>query len=152
MRFKILKDGTLFHVLLANGKYKLLDKYTVKHFLLNYDETASKEPLHDELPEVFDDYCGELVASLDENMSLIIHSPELFRYIMMFDANDCPYYTLQQYAELHEHNDSVIRKLCLAGRIPGALQIGHGWLIPKGTPYPKDMRAGRDMSKRRKKQ
>ncbi len=42
--------------------------------------------MYDDLSEVFDDYCGELVASLDENLSLIIYSPELFRYIINPDT------------------------------------------------------------------
>lgn len=33
-----------------------------------------------------------------------------------------------------------IQKLCGEDRIPGAMRIGHAWLIPKSAEKPKDMR------------
>ena len=33
-----------------------------------------------------------------------------------------------------------IQKLCGEDRIPGAVRIGHAWLIPKSADKPRDMR------------
>ena len=50
------------------------------------------------------------------------------------------YLTTMEYAELHGKQDSIVRRICRAGRIPGAIQKGKSWLIPKNAPYPTDER------------
>ena len=45
------------------------------------------------------------------------------------------YVTLTEYAKIHNLTDnSHIRKLCIAGKIPGAVKIGNAWAIPEDTP------------------
>jgi excisionase family DNA binding protein len=48
--------------------------------------------------------------------------------------------TPQQAAELWSITDRRIQALCADGRIPGAVRLGRGWLIPKDAPKPADGR------------
>lgn len=43
--------------------------------------------------------------------------------------------SLPEYADKVGRNTSVVRRKCIAGRIPGAVKIGRNWLIPKDAPY-----------------
>ena len=48
--------------------------------------------------------------------------------------------TPQQAAELWGITDRRVQALCANGQIEGAVRLGRGWLIPKGTPKPADGR------------
>ena len=44
------------------------------------------------------------------------------------------YVSLTEYAKIHNMVDnSYVRKLCIAGKIPGAIKIGNAWAIPENT-------------------
>ena len=46
------------------------------------------------------------------------------------------YVTLTEYAKTHNLSDtSYMRRLCIAGKVPGAVKIGNAWAIPENTPY-----------------
>lgn len=49
--------------------------------------------------------------------------------------------TPQQIAGRWSITDRRVQALCAKGQIDGAVKLGHGWLIPKATPKPKDGRA-----------
>ena len=48
--------------------------------------------------------------------------------------------TPQQAAEKWSITDRRVQALCANGQIDGAIKLGRGWLIPKGTPKPADSR------------
>jgi len=43
--------------------------------------------------------------------------------------------SLSEYAEEIGVNPIVVRQKVLRGNLPGAVKVGHAWLVPKGTPY-----------------
>ena len=49
--------------------------------------------------------------------------------------------TPQQAAEKWGITDRRVQALCVNGQIDGAVRLGRGWLIPKGTSKPPDGRA-----------
>ena len=147
MRFKLIKSYELYYFLRSNGKYLILLKDDARNKILNY-ELIAEEAFEGE--DSFIDLEGQLIASLNEQADLVVHSPELFRELMIPDELSFPYDSLSEFAEKHSRTDSNVRKLCRAGRIPGAVLIGSMWFIPKNADYPDDNRAGRIMPKRRK--
>jgi hypothetical protein len=48
--------------------------------------------------------------------------------------------TPQQAAEKWGITDRRVQALCVNGQVNGAVRLGRGWLIPKGTPKPPDGR------------
>lgn len=144
MFFKINKVEDEYHVLFSSGQVKYFDDTNIGAFLSHYDESIKN--LEDGVSENFEDYYGNTVAILDSNRDLIIKDASLLRCVAY--PSEFPYYTASEYAELNERKTAIVLRHCREGRIPGVVHIGSLWLIPKGTPYPKDNRAGRDMSKR----
>lgn len=49
------------------------------------------------------------------------------------------YLSVTEYAKLNGKDVGNVRRLLLAGRIDGQ-KVGNQWIIPEGTPYPKDKR------------
>ena len=49
--------------------------------------------------------------------------------------------TPQQAAEKWGITDRRVQALCVNGQVDGAVRLGRGWLIPKGTPKPPDGRS-----------
>jgi len=61
--------------------------------------------------------------------------------------------TPQQAAEKWGITDRRVQALCVNGQVEGAVRLGRGWLIPKGTHKPPDGRAknGRVAAKNKEK-
>ena len=61
--------------------------------------------------------------------------------------------TPQQAADQWGITDRRVQALCVNGQVDGAVRLGRGWLIPKGTPKPPDGRArnGRVAAKNKEK-
>jgi hypothetical protein len=52
------------------------------------------------------------------------------------------YETAQEAAGRFGIDDSQVRRLCIAGRVPGAVKVGRQWLIPSGA-WPEETGFGR---------
>lgn len=89
---------------------------------------------------------GQVLVSVDNENHLVIHSIPFLRKLMA--PVESTFLSINEYANLHGRSRAIVSKLCRNGRIEGAIQKGATWLIPKYAPYPRDNRAGRDMSKR----
>ena len=50
------------------------------------------------------------------------------------------YWKIDEVAEQWGISQRRIQTLCAAGKVPGATRFGRAWMIPKGTPKPKDGR------------
>jgi excisionase family DNA binding protein len=44
---------------------------------------------------------------------------------------DKPYYSPEEVAEYYDVSPETIRRMCRDGQIPGAIQIGRQWRIPR---------------------
>lgn len=58
------------------------------------------------------------------------------------------YETAQEAAGRFGVDDSQVRRLCIAGRVPGAVKVGRQWLIPSGA-WPEETGFGRPPEWRR---
>ena len=50
------------------------------------------------------------------------------------------YMTVAEAAEKREVTNRIIQKMCLEGRIEGAVKFGRSWAIPEYADRPKDRR------------
>ena len=128
---------------MSSGEIHYFDESAVRNFIANNnheDQTPNQSATE------INDYIGEIVAILDDNHNLIIRDASFLRNMMC--PSEFPYWTAAEYAELNGRKVPIILRHCREKRIPGAINVGSSWFIPKGTVYPKDQRAGRDMSKR----
>ena len=79
-----------------------------------------------------EDVKGQTLAIVDDTLTLIIYSP-----IQLSPVEETTeYISAREYACLHGKPHSLIRRLCMEGRIPGVQKNSSGWLIPKNVPYP----------------
>ncbi len=144
MFFKVNKIENEYHVLFSTGEIKYFNEATIGTFISRYD---TLEDLEDKpLPKIFEQYDGTTVAILESNRELIVKDASILRCIEY--PSEFPYYTVAEYADKHDRKGSIVLRYCKEKRFPGVITIGSRWLIPKNAPYPKDNRAGRDMSKR----
>lgn len=109
-----------------------------RKYFSNY-ETLETEPTTDKpLIEILENYEGDLLLLIDENGILEIHDAVFFRSLI--NPDEFPYYTTQEFADMHGKQRSLIIRLCKAKRIQGAVQVGQIWYIPKTAEYPPDNR------------
>ena len=96
-----------------------------------------------------EDYPGKTRAYIDEEFTLHIYAPNVFAPIAKKAApsrksksqtGETKYLTITEYAKVVNRSKPRIRVLCSEGRFPGAVRKGRVWLIPEGTPFPKDKR------------
>ena len=144
MKYRLMKCNDKIHLLLFNGELKILTTDEARRYVFNFDSIEfPDEP--DEM-SLFDDYKGIPLVSLDDNGTLVVHNAQFIRELAT--PSEFPYLTVPEYADKYGKKTSIVRRLCLEGRLEGAVQRGATWYIPMDTPYPADGRAGRDMSKR----
>lgn len=91
-----------------------------------------------------EDAAGETLAYVDDTYKLIILDEQAF--VGLFKP-ETKYISVSEYATLYGKCRATVKNLCVAGKLPGAYKTSSGWLIPEGTPYPKDGRVGRTAKK-----
>lgn len=141
MEYKLFKYGSEYQLMLATGEIQMLTVEQVREFILNF-ETFEIEQGVDLLIGKAE---GELLATLNDQKELTLYTAAFLNDIF-FDES--AYVSIQEYADMHGKKRAIVSRLCNDGRISGAIRKGTKWYIPKDAPYPKDCRAGRDMSKR----
>ena len=83
---------------------------------------------------------GETLAYIDDSNKLIVLNESAFADIVQKEEK---YISASEYAALHDKGNAIVKRLCLAGKLPGAYKTSSGWLIPENTPYPEDGRTKR---------
>ncbi len=144
MKYRLVRHCGELHLLLFNGEIHILSTDEARRYVFNFDSIDL--PNEPDKMSLFDEYKGDPLVSLDDSGNLIVHNAQFLRKLTM--PSEFPYYTVPEYAAKHGKKTSIVRRLCLEGRLEGATQIGASWYIPKHAAYPDDRRAGRDMSKR----
>lgn len=142
MKMALIRCGKQMQ-LVSQNKKTAISLENARNIILRCDTFVSTSERIDE--SLIDDN-GEMLISLSDDNKLIIYNTAFFCELM--HEYEFPYYTAEEYAQKHNRNSTLVRKLCREGRLSGAIQVGSSWLIPKDTLYPRDGRAGRDMSKR----
>lgn len=145
MKYKLFKCDNELHLILSTGEIKIISYEEVGAYVLNFDSFESSGPASTLAEQMFDRYRGEPLLALDDSSHLIVYNANFLREIF-FDEN--AYLKIQAYADMIGKSRIRVLQLCKEGRIPGAIQRGTKWYIPKDAQYPDDARAGRDMSKR----
>ena len=83
---------------------------------------------------------GETLAYVDDAYKLVILNEQAFAGLFKPETK---YISASEYAALHNKGNAIVKRLCLAGKLPGAYKTSSGWLIPEKTPYPEDGRTKR---------
>ena len=139
MKARLIYQGEQIQVLLCTGKIKNVSLADARSFLLSYDDPKNYTGAGKWDYEIkMEEYSGKTVAIVDANGDLSIKDPAAFRSIM--DGAAVEYMTVAEYAALHGKQVAIVRRMCQNERIPGTIQKGKTWLIPKGSPYPSDNR------------
>lgn len=87
-----------------------------------------------------EDADGETLAYIDDSNKLIVLNDKTFAEIVQKEEK---YISASEYAAQHDKGNAIIKRLCLAGKLPGAYKTSSGWLIPENAPYPEDGRTKR---------
>lgn len=87
----------------------------------------------------------DLLAIVDDEYKLVIHSSELLKAIMG-TSNYCKFISTEKYAAKHGKGKAIVLRMCREGRIEGAVQVNSIWIIPEDAPYPSDGRLGSRVS------
>lgn len=132
-------EGTL-KLLLCTGKIKTISQAEAYEFLSNFDDpnyyagtgTWDYEDLS------MEEFRGETVAYVTDAGELCMLESRCVRDFLQPPATE--WLSVNDYAELHSRSVTLVRRLCRTGRIPGTLNIGTTWIIPKDAPYPADER------------
>lgn len=140
MKARLLKYDNKLELLTCTGDIAFVSNSQARQFLLNFDnpDYCAGNGTWD-YPEVtMENYHGETIAYVSDNGELCVSDPTWFRTLV--NSSVAVMVTVPQYAKLHNVTDSLIRRLCRTGRIPGAVQKGSAWLVPEDAPYPADER------------
>lgn len=84
-----------------------------------------------------EDASGEMLAYVDDTYKLVVLNEQAFAGLFMPETK---YISASECAALHDKGNAIVKRLCLAGKLPGAYKTSSGWLIPENTPYPIDGR------------
>lgn len=145
MKYKLFKQNNDYYLTLTTGEAQLLTVEQVRALVLSFGSFAVEETAFVSFSIQFDESSSEHIASINDDNTLTLYS-SAFLSDIFFDES--AYVSVQEYAEIHGKKRAIVSRLCNDGRIPGAVRKGTKWYIPKNATYPKDCRAGRDMSKR----
>lgn len=141
MKARLLYNtNNVIQLLLCNGKIVNLLNTEAADFILHFDdEKYYQGPGKWDYEDLtMEDYTGETIAVVDDNGVLHVENAEYLRAVL--SENAIKYLTAKDYGEKHGKKSAIIRRLCLADRLPGAILKGKVWLIPENCPYPKDER------------
>jgi len=134
MKLRVIEDRKRRLILCPNGSIMKADKDALAKLLTGFRKPTSFKGdegyWNGEITDMEDVY-GVTLAYVDEMSRLVILSDKLFE-----PEKTVVYVTVTEYAELHGRGIGIVKRLCLDGRIEGAIKKSNGWLIPKDTPYP----------------
>lgn len=140
MKARLVRVNESWHLLLCTGDIKVLKAEDALAFVLNFDDpkyySGPGKWDAEDLP--MENYRGETVAIVNDDNNLYIQNSKLLRAI--FSRPEIKYLTISEYAQLHQKQNTAVRRMCQNGRIDGAIIKGKTWLIPESSPYPKDER------------
>lgn len=136
MKAQLVFSQDSLYLLLCSGKNEKISEEVAKEFLLSYDDSKYYSgPAELNFNDfIMEPYQGTTIAIVDDNDILHVFNSKQFRHI--FTGKELKLLTVPEYAALHGKKNSIIRRLCLEGRIKGAIQKGSRWLIPEDSPYP----------------
>ena len=143
MKARIIRQADKsLRLILCSGKMKVISLEEAKAFLLTFNH---KEHFTETLQTEFfknnmETYTGVTLAYVNENEELVITDPSFLQDLFFEDQVN--YLTAAEYGAKHGKKPGIIKKLCRAERIPGAVQKGTRWLVPSDAPYPADARVG----------
>lgn len=146
MKFKIKAVADEIHLLCCDGTISIISEKDVAELIFNYDMFDAEKNETIDMLKMCQKHKGVQLATLHDDNTLEIHDASFMKKIMY--PKEFPYYTPDEFAQKHNRQGRIVRRLCNDGRIEGAIQVGQTWFIPRFAEYPSDQRAGRDMSKR----
>lgn len=136
MKARLLQSNGSLQLLICTGVIKIVSLSEAKEFLLSFFS-----PSHYEGPGTWDyedvsleTYAGDTIAQVEDNGTMSVIDGETFRSIVSYEGPKL--LTAPEYGKLHGKKSAIVRRFCLQGRIPGAIQKGGYWLIPEDAPYP----------------
>ena len=140
MKARLLEHEGAYHLLLCTGIIKYPTPEEARHFLLHYDDPQFYDgnSTWDDDTISMSDYSGQTIAIVSDQRVLEVHNPRLYRLLLC--PQEVALLTIPEYAKKHGKKPAIVRRFCLAGRIPGTTQKGSRWLIPEDAPYPIDGR------------
>lgn len=143
MKARMIFFDEQLQLLLCNGKVRILTLVEARDFLLSFSDPShyAGDGTWNNGVVTMENYGGETIAIVDDSCNLIVSHGDWFKKIVETDG--VSYISAKEFAEKHGKQAAIVRRLCMNGRIPGAFQKGRTWLIPEGTPYPTDARAGK---------
>lgn len=132
MKYRLVNNDGKFQLLLFNGEIHNLTAEEARRYIFNFDSIEFPDAPNE--MSMFDNYLAEPIASMDDDGNLIVHNARLLRELAL--PAEFPYYSVPEYADLCGKKTSIVRRMCVEGRIEGAVQVAATWLIPKTAPYP----------------
>lgn len=141
MKARIVRAENTLYLQYASGMTREVSRGTARDFLLHPDSFLEDNELTQNTEDItiLPETDLAVLFFIDDTDRLIIQDIPFFRDL--YDQT-VEYLTVDEYAELHGKQRSIIVRICREGRLPGAEKKGKSWLIPKDTPYPKDGRFG----------
>ena len=139
MKLRLVKTKKETKLLCPNGTAAIADQSLLIKLLTSF--STPNEFTGDEFwSNAFgsmEEVKGETLAYVDDRGVLNIVNESTFTDVV----RKIEYISAIEYAELHKKGRSIVKRLCIQGRLPGAERHSTGWMIPKDTPYPSDGRA-----------
>lgn len=148
MKLRLLRKGRSLYLYCPNGTIKIPTENDLIQMLTAFRQTKrfkGADGYWDRENANMEDATGETLAYIDDQSRLIILNEKAFIDVV---KQTTKYVSTTEYAALHGKCRATVKNLCVAGKLPGAYKASSGWLIPEGTPYPKDGRAGRIVKKK----
>ncbi len=146
MKFKIVAFEDNLYLLSCDGSVNIISEKSAAELIFHYDTFNTETFAEVGTSCILDEEKSVPIVTLQDDNTLEIHNANFLRRLMF--PNEFPYLTPDEFAEKNKRQGRIVRRLCTEGRIEGAVHIGQTWFIPRFAEYPKDKRAGRDMSKR----
>ncbi len=147
MKLRLLSYNKKVYILCQNGSVLIPTEQDLIRLLTSFSKPHSfkgKDGYWNTAIANIEEASGETLAYIDDTNKLVILNEKTFSDIVKQEQK---YISATEYAAQHDKCRATIKNLCVAGKLPGAYKTSSGWLIPEGTPYPKDGRAGRAVKK-----
>ncbi len=140
MKARLIQVDDTMQILLCTGRILTVDAKGALAFLSTFDDPQHYSDLSkwDETIIRMEDYGGQTIAVVSDAGVLSVENAALFRFVL--ETGRAKLLTIQEYASLHNKAETLVRRFCREGRLPGAEQKGTIWLIPEDAPYPPDER------------
>lgn len=135
MNTKLVKHGENLWLLVSSGEVLRVSPGDAREFLLNFADTKYNEKQSFGLNiGGQNSFGGEVIAEIDNNGSLVIKSAQTFKDIII--KAETEFLSVPEFAKLYGKSDTMVRRMCQNGRIPGVILKGNVYLIPAHATYP----------------